>query len=72
MSKKEIRQHASSIWRLLVDNTTWSLSELKRRSGLTDYQFGAALGWLAHENKIVFNQEIEGVHASMSVNVFIG
>lgn len=72
MNKREIGLYASKVWHLLVDNSRWNYTELKRRSGLNDSQLGAALGWLAHENKIDIEQDDENIYVSMYINVFIG
>lgn len=70
MDKQEIGLYASRIWRLLIDNSRWTFIDLQRSSGLNDSELGAALGWLAHENKIDFDGE--GIRVSMHVNVYIG
>lgn len=72
MDKKEIGLYAGRVWRLLIDNSRWTYTELKRGSGLNDSELGAALGWLAHENKIEFDQDGDGIYVSMYVNVYIG
>jgi hypothetical protein len=72
MNKKEIGLYASKVWHLLVDNSKWSYTDLKRRSELNDSQLGAALGWLAHENKIDIDQDDESIYVSMYINVYIG
>lgn len=72
MNKKEIGLYAGIVWRLLVDNSRWNFAELKKRSGLSDYELGAALGWLAHENKIVIDQNDDNIHVSTYVNIYIG
>lgn len=72
MNKKEIGLYAGKVWRLLVDNSRWTFTDLKRRSGLNDSELGAALGWLACEDKIDFDQDGEEIQVSMYVNVFIG
>lgn len=72
MNKRKISLYADKVWRLLVDNSRWTYTELKRKSALNDRELGAALGWLAHENKINFDQDDEGIHVSMYVNVYIG
>ena len=72
MDKNEIGLYAGKVWRLLIDNSRWTFTDLKRRSGLNDSELGAALGWLAHENKIDFDHDDEGIHVSMYVNVYIG
>lgn len=72
MNKNEIRLYAGKVWRLLIDNSRWTFNELQKRSGLNDSELGAALGWLAHENKIDFDYDEDGIHVSMYVNVYIG
>lgn len=72
MNRKEIVSYSGRVWRLLINNSKWSISELKRRSGLNDSELGAALGWLAHENVIDFDQSKEEIQVSMNVNVYIG
>lgn len=72
MNKKEIGLYAGKVWRLLADNSRWSYNELKKKSGLNDSELGAALGWLARENKIDFDQDGEEIRVFMYVNVYIG
>lgn len=73
MERKEIREYASRVWCLLVGNRRCAFSKLKKDSGLNDSQFGAALGWLAYENKIDL-QEVEDdeTYISMCMNLYIG
>lgn len=52
MNKSEIGLNAGKVWQLLSDYTRWSYDSLKRKSGLKDKELGAALGWLAREDKI--------------------
>ena len=42
------------------------------KSGLKDKELGAALGWLAREDKIEFEQEEEELYVYLCVNVYIG
>lgn len=72
MNKKEIGENAGRVWQILSDNAKWSYGSLKRKSGLKDKDLGAALGWLARENKIEFEQEEEELYLYLCVNVFIG
>lgn len=72
MNKSEIGAYAVKVWRLLVDNSRWSYKELKKQSGLRDKELGAALGWLAHENRIEFEQDDEELYVYLCVNVYIG
>ena len=57
MNKNEIGLNAGKVWQLLNDYTRWSYGSLKRTSGLKDKELGAALGWLAREDKIEIHQE---------------
>ena len=50
----------------------WDYGTLKRKSGLKDKELGAALGWLACEDKIVLHQENEELYIFLGVNVYIG
>lgn len=45
---------------------------LKRKSGLKDKELGAAIGWLAREDKIEFEQQEEELYIYLCVNVYIG
>lgn len=72
MDKIEIGLHAGQIWQLLSDNAKWSYGSLKRKSGLKDKELGAALGWLAREGKVEFEQEEEELYLYLCVNVYIG
>lgn len=53
MRKQEIERNAGLVWRLTGDNRDWSYSELKQMSGLSDRELNAAIGWLAHDDRIV-------------------
>ena len=57
MDKNEIGLNAGKVWQLLSNNDKWSYGNLKKKSGLKDKDLGAALGWLAREDKIEFEQE---------------
>lgn len=72
MDKMEIGVCAQKVWQLLVDNCKWSYSDLKKRSGLRDKELGAALGWLAHENKVQFDQTCDELYVYTCINVYIG
>ncbi|WP_321335483.1 winged helix-turn-helix domain-containing protein [uncultured Bacteroides sp.] len=72
MDKKEIGCNAGKIWQLLSNNANWSYDELKKKSGLKDKELGAALGWLARENKIEFEKEGDELYIYLCVNIYIG
>ncbi len=71
MNKNEIGLNAGKVWQLLSDNAKWSYAALKKKSGLKDKDLGAALGWLAREDKIEMYEE-EDFYISLGVNVYIG
>lgn len=58
MNKSEIGLNAGKVWQLLSDYTRWSYDSLKRKSRLKDKELGAALGWLAREDKIEIHQDL--------------
>ncbi|MDL2303771.1 winged helix-turn-helix domain-containing protein [Bacteroides sp. OttesenSCG-928-D19] len=72
MYKAEIGVYASKVWQLLINNARWSYEDLKRRSGLRDKELGAALGWLAHEDKVEFDQKEDELYVYLCVNIYIG
>lgn len=52
MNKYEIEKNAALIWNLLNTRYYWSFTELRTESHLSDIELGAAIGWLAREDKI--------------------
>ena len=62
MNKSEIGLNAGKVWQLLSDYTRWSYGK----------ELGAALGWLAREDKIEIHQEEDELYVSLGVNVYIG
>lgn len=73
MDRKEIREYASKVWHLLIANPRYTFRKLKEISGLNDSEFGAALGWLAYENKIDLQKEKDDeVYVSTCMNLYIG
>lgn len=56
MNKKNIGINAGIIWNLLSDNEKWDVKNLKKASGLSEKEIYAAIGWLARENKIEFEE----------------
>ena len=72
MDRKQVCVYAGKVWQLLSNNEKWGYGTLKRKSGLKDKELGAALGWLAREDKIEFEQEEEELYVYLCVNVYIG
>lgn len=71
MDKHQIGLNAGKIWHLLANNNKWNYCELKEASQLSDRDLCAAIGWLARENKIDFEQG-SGECFFLNVNIFIG
>ncbi|MDR0895496.1 MAG: winged helix-turn-helix domain-containing protein [Prevotellaceae bacterium] len=72
MNKNQIGLNAEKVWHILGNYDRWDYSALKTRSGLKDAELGAALGWLAREDKIMLLQDKEILYIFLGVNVFIG
>ena len=72
MDKMEIGLNAGKVWQLLSNNDKCSYGSLIRKSGLKDKDLGAALGLLAREDKIEFEQQEDELYVFLCVNVYIG
>jgi len=72
MDKISIGNHAGIIWKILCDNNRWSYQHLKAVTGLPDRDLNAAIGWLARENKIEFEEICGCKYISLGVNIYIG
>ena len=72
MNNREIGLNAGKVWQLISDYAKWRYGALERKSGLKDKELGAAIGWLAREDKIVLSQEADELYISLGVNVYIG
>lgn len=58
MNKPIIGTNAGIVWRLMNNEHKWSYQELKERSGLSDRELNAAIGWLAREDKIQIEEDM--------------
>jgi hypothetical protein len=56
MIKDLIHKNAGEIMNILNDLKWVSISELKEISDLNEFEIHLALGWLAKENKILFQE----------------
>lgn len=72
MDRNDIGLNAGKVWQLLSNNEKWSYGTLKRKSGLKDKELGAAIGWLAREGKIEFDEGEEDLYMYLCINVYIG
>lgn len=74
MNKQIIGTNAGIIWRLLDNHRKWTLADLKQASGMSEADFYAAIGWLAREDKIQFQNNNDGCieFLYLDFNDFIG
>lgn len=75
MDKKNIAHNAGIVWRLLDNNNRrWEYGELKEASGLSDRDLNTAIGWLACENRVQFEQDNLGnkYFLYLEMNLYIG
>jgi hypothetical protein len=63
--KEKIGNDAGRIWKVLDEQGTKSVKELKKATKLVDKEIYAALGWLAREEKLTFNQENDDLYISL-------
>lgn len=72
MNKNEIGFNAGKVWQLLSNNQRWTYNALKSASGLDDLELGAAIGWLAREDKIEIYQNDDDLYLYLYANIYIG
>ncbi|GHT27747.1 hypothetical protein FACS189415_5480 [Bacteroidia bacterium] len=53
--KEKIGNDAGRIWKVLDEEGSKSVKELKKLTKLVDKEIYAAIGWLAREEKLSFN-----------------
>ncbi|MDB9029182.1 winged helix-turn-helix domain-containing protein [Parabacteroides distasonis] len=58
MDKYSIGTNAGIVWRLMNNDHKWSYQELKEKSELSDRELNAAIGWLAREDKIQIEEDV--------------
>lgn len=57
MNEQKIGECAGILWRLLSgSNRKWEYEDIKKATGLSDRYLNAAIGWLAREDKIQFEE----------------
>jgi hypothetical protein len=57
MSNEKIGENAGNIWRTLKENVQMNSNALKKATHLNEKDMNMALGWLARENKLSFEQK---------------
>lgn len=71
MNKVEIGFYAGKIWAILSSNNgRCSYEELKDLSALPERELNAAIGWLAREDKIEFEENHKGLFIFLPINYF--
>jgi hypothetical protein len=70
MNKRSIGTNAGIIWRIMNNNMSWNYAELKEKSGLSDMDLCAAIGWLARENKIEFEDNSKEQRIYLNFNPY--
>jgi predicted transcriptional regulator len=63
--KEKIGGDAGRLWNVLNENGTKTVKELKKLIKLTDKEIYAAIGWLAREEKLIFDQQNEDLSLSL-------
>lgn len=71
MNKESIGTNAGIIWCIMNNHRTWNYAALKEQSGLPDMELCAAIGWLARENKIEFDNESEEMKIYLNFNPYL-
>jgi len=64
--KEKIGSDAGFVWKVLDAQGMKSVKELKKATKLVDKEIYAAIGWLAREEKLVFDQEEDDLYLSLS------
>jgi len=64
--KEKIGSDAGLVWKVLDAQGMKSVKELKKSTKLVDKEIYAAIGWLAREEKLVFDQEDDDLYLSLT------
>jgi hypothetical protein len=64
--KEKIGNDAGRIWKVLDEQGAKSVKELKKATKLVDKEIYAAIGWLAREEKLAFNNVEEELYLSLT------
>lgn len=75
MNIQSIGESAGIVWKVLHgDNRKWEYQELKQATGLRDRELNSAIGWLAREGKIQFDESLNKDKQSLYIelSLYIG
>ena len=64
--KEKIGTDAGNIWKVLDEEGAKSIKELKKLTKLTEKEVYAAIGWLAREEKLIFDKKEDDTVVSLS------
>jgi hypothetical protein len=64
--KEKIGTDAGNIWKVLDEQGSKSIKELKKLTKLTEKEIYAAIGWLAREEKLIFDKIEDDIKLSLS------
>ena len=64
--KEKIGNDAGEVWKVLDAQGAKSVKELKKATKLVDKEIYAAIGWLAREEKLAFQQEKDSWYVSLA------
>jgi hypothetical protein len=62
----KVGESAGAIWNYLKDRSDAPVAELRKALEMHDATFWMAVGWLARENKLVFNGEGKEMSISLA------
>jgi hypothetical protein len=62
--KETIGTNAGCIWNALHENGAKGVKELKKLTKLTEKDIYAAIGWLAREEKLIFDKKEDDLYLS--------
>ncbi|HRU63099.1 MAG TPA: winged helix-turn-helix domain-containing protein [Paludibacteraceae bacterium] len=65
MLTEKIGTNAGIIWNILHENGEMEVKALKKAAKLTEKDLNMALGWLAREGKIQFNEQENELFVSL-------
>jgi len=64
--KEKIGTDAGHIWKVLDEQGAKSIKELKKLTKLTEKEIYAAIGWLAREEKLLFDKKEDDTTISLT------
>lgn len=63
---EKIGSNAGKVWSLLDETGRQEVKELKKATKLTEKDLYAALGWLAREGKVIFEEVEKALFVSLN------